>query len=115
VGHSDAEGCIVSGIVIEEFTPVVRNSLVGFARVRMPSGVVFHDVGIYKKDGKAWATPSGKPMLGRDGTQMRGRDGKAIFVPIVSFATKETRDRFSNAVLEALRVSHPNVLGRVMQ
>ncbi len=97
----------MTGIVIEEFTPVVRNSLVGFARVRMPSGVIFHDVGIYKKDGKAWATPSGKPLLGRDGTQMRGRDGKALWVPIVSFASKEVRDKFSSAIIAAIEATHP--------
>lgn len=101
----------MTGIVIEEFTAVVRNSLVGFARVRMPSGVILHDVGIYKKDlkkdGKAWATPGGKPILGRDGTQMRGRDGKALWVPVVSFATKEGRDKFSAVVVAAIEAAHP--------
>jgi hypothetical protein len=35
---------------------------------------------------------------------------KPQWVPIVSFASKELRDKFSTAVLDALRVSHPDVL-----
>jgi hypothetical protein len=73
----------------------------------MPSGVIFHDVGIYKKDGKAWANPSGKPMLSRDGMQMRGRDGKALWVPVVSFASKDVRDRFSGCIVAAIEATHP--------
>lgn len=33
-------------IVIEEFVAVEKNTLRGFARVRMPSGMVLHDVAI---------------------------------------------------------------------
>ena len=32
--------------VIEEWTAVERNTLRGFCRVRLPSGLVFHDVGV---------------------------------------------------------------------
>jgi hypothetical protein len=97
-------------VVIEDFVVMERNTLRGFARVRMPSGVIFHDVAIHRKDGATWASPASKPMLGRDGTQMRGRDGKALWSPIVSFTTKDVRDRFSEAVITALRESHPDAL-----
>ena len=55
-----------SGFIIEEFTAVVRNTLRGFCRVRLPSGMVLHDVAVHMKNGKFWATPAGKPRLGRD-------------------------------------------------
>ena len=32
--------------VMEDFSPVIRNTLVGFARVRMPSAMILHDVAI---------------------------------------------------------------------
>ena len=34
---------------IEEFKPFLKNSLIGFVRVRMPSGVIYHDVSIHKQ------------------------------------------------------------------
>ena len=100
VEHPHAEGSIMNGIVIEEYTAVTRNALRGFARVRMPSGTIFHDVGIYEKDGKRWASPPSKPMLGRDGKQMRGRD-------VMTFASKEIRDKFSSFIIAALEATHP--------
>ena len=36
--------------------------------------------------------------------------GKAQWAPIVSFISKELRDKFSAAVIDALRISHPDVL-----
>jgi hypothetical protein len=98
----------MSGVVIEEFKAVTRNTLCGFARVRMPSGVIFHDVSVHQKDGAVWASPPSKPAIGRDGAMLR-RDGKAVWQPIVSFASKEVRDRFSVAVIEALRLARPEV------
>ena len=41
----------------------------------------------------------------RDGTQIQ-RDGKPAWQPMISFASKDVRDRFSIAVIEALRASH---------
>lgn len=99
----------MTGVIIEEFRPMTRNSLRGFARVRMPSGVVFHDVAIYAKGDEAWASPPSKPAIGRDATQIK-RGGKPVWQPVVSFASKEVRDRFSEAVIGALRVAHPGAL-----
>jgi hypothetical protein len=33
----------MTGIVIQEWAPVEKNTLRGFVRARMPSGVIFHD------------------------------------------------------------------------
>jgi hypothetical protein len=99
----------MSAIVVEEFKTLERNSLRGFCRVRMPSGMILHDVGIYEKDGKRWASPPSKPAIGRDGTAFK-KDGKPVYTPIVSFASKEVRDRFSDAVIEALQLAHPEAL-----
>jgi hypothetical protein len=96
--------------IIEEFVAVARNTLVGFARVRTPSGLVFHEVAVHKRDSACWASPASKPQLNRDGVQLKGPDGKGLWVPIVSFATRELRDRFSHLVINALRASHPDAL-----
>lgn len=97
-------------VVIEEFTAVEKNTLRGIARVRMPSGMVLHDVAIYRKDTAAWASPASKPRLGRDGSQMKGPDGKGLWDPVVTFSSRELRDRFSSAVIDALRGARPEAL-----
>ena|ERR1700722_12579493 len=98
----------MSGVVIEEFRPIIRNTLRGFARVRMPSGVIFHDVSVHQKGEILWASPPSKPAMGRDGSQIK-RDGKLTWAPIITFATKEVRDSFSSAVVNALRAARPEV------
>ena len=94
-------------ITVEEFKSLSKNRLRGFARVRMPSGVIFHDVSIHNSNGSWWASPASKPQLNRDGACMRGKDGKIVYTPIVSFASRELRDKFSSAVIEAMRLAHP--------
>jgi hypothetical protein len=96
--------------IVEEFRPMRRNTLLGFARIRMPSGTIFHDVNVHCSNGQYWASPASKPQIGRDGTQLRGTNGKPLYVPVVTFATKELRDRFSAAVVEAVRAAHPEAL-----
>ena len=49
-------------------------------------------------------------QLGSDGTVLRGANGKAQYVPLVSCATKAVRDRFSEAVVTAVRQQHPGAL-----
>lgn len=102
------------GFVIEEFVSVARATLVGFCRVRLPSGMILHDVAIHQRDGRAWASPASKPMLDRSGTQMKGSDGKLLWSPIVSFASRELRDRFSDGVITAVRASHPTALAEAV-
>lgn len=97
---------------IEEFKEIRKGSLLGFARVRLPSGMIFHDVGIYQKEDRVWASPSSKPKFTRDGQQLRDRQGKALYAPVVSFVDRATQDRFSSGVIEALREAHPEVFDR---
>jgi hypothetical protein len=93
-------------ITIEEFRPFSKNSLIGFCKVRLPSGLVLHDVSVHRQGNAAWVSPSAKPQLGRDGVHIM-KDGRPQYSPVVSFINRETRDKFSNAILDALRCSHP--------
>jgi hypothetical protein len=103
----------VQVMVIEEFKLVEKNTLRGWARVRMPSGMILHDVGVfYDGDGdRAWVSAPSKAMLGRDGVQMRSaKDSKPLYVPVVSFETGALYRKFSDAVIAALRLAYPHAL-----
>jgi hypothetical protein len=97
-------------VEIRAFVERRANALRGFAEVRLPSGMILHDVGIYIDSGRAWASPPAKPMLDRSGTVMRDDRGKVRYVPIITFATKELRDKLSASIIEAIRLSHPDAL-----
>ena len=97
-------------ITIQEFTPVIRNSLRGFAKVALPSGMILSDVSVHVSGETAWASPASKPVLDRNGMATRDSTGKIRYVPVVSFARRDIRDRFSTGVIEALRASHPEAL-----
>src|SRR4051794_26014927 len=55
----------------------------------------------------AWASPPSKPMLSRDGEAVRDGADKIRYVPIIMFASKELRDKFSNAIVDAMLIAHP--------
>ncbi len=100
-------------MVIEEFKAVEKNTLRGWARVKLPSGLILSDVGIfYDRDSdRAWASAPSKAMIGRDGAQMRSaKDSKPLYVPVVSFETGAIYRKFSDAVIAALRLAYPQAL-----
>ena len=89
--------------------PMARNSLLAFAKVEFPSGLIINDVTILKGERGPWASPPSKPMVGRDGTVMKGDDGKIRYTPTIEFSSKEIRNRWSDSVIEAMRAAHPEV------
>jgi hypothetical protein len=100
----------MSGFIIEKLTIVQKNNLLGFAVVQMPSGMVLSDVGVHRQGDTYWASPASKPMLGRDGTQLKDASEKLRRTPIVSFKDKQARDKWSAAVIAALKEQKPAVL-----
>jgi hypothetical protein len=99
-------------IVVEDFKPVVRNSLRGFCRVRHPSGLILHEVGIHTANGRCWAAPPAQPMLdSQTGQALRDQDGKIRYQPLVSFTNKNVRDDWSAQVVQAVHAAYPDALG----
>jgi hypothetical protein len=92
------------------FAPRRQNTLAGFAEFRLPSGMILHDVGIHIAGTSAWASLPGKPMLDRNDVVLRDDRGKIKYSNVIAFATKKMRDRFSEAIIEAVRVAYPDVL-----
>lgn len=97
-------------LTINDWKPLRRNSLRGFVTVTLPSGMILHEVLIHVTPDGPWAAPPSKPMIGRDGVAMKDAAGKARYSPIVSFADKPMRERWSSAIIAALLASHPDAL-----
>ena len=101
----------MSSLAVETFTLCLSNTLRGFARVAMPSGLTINDVALHEQNGKRWASSPSKPMLGRDGNVLRDQSGKIRYIPIIEFRDNVTRDKWSAAVVRAAEMEHPEAFG----
>lgn len=97
-------------LLVEDFTAVRRNSLRGFVKVTLPSGMILSDVALHLTNDQFWASPPSKPILSREGVALRDEAGKVRYVPVVAFASKELRDKFSAAVIAAVQATFPEAL-----
>jgi hypothetical protein len=89
--------------------PLVKNSLRGFATVELPIGLKIVDCPVLVSNGKAWASLPTKPMLDRDGKHVKP-DGKPQYSAILEWKSRDLADRFSEAVVELVRQTHPGDL-----
>ena len=65
-----------------------------------------HDITVLIGERGSWASPPSKPRINADGTVQKTADGKIIYSPIIEFASREVRIRWSDAVIDALRTAH---------
>ena len=94
---------------LTDFTAITRWALRGFGTVETPSGLVFHDVAIFCSPNGEWsASPPAKPLMGSAGP-LRDKMGKVRYTPVISFASKQHRDRWSTAVISALKDERPEL------
>jgi len=97
-------------MLISAYKPMSSGALKGFCDVQLPSGMMLHRCSIFVKDGRTWASPPSKQVIGREGTVQRGADGKVLYEPTALFIDRATQERWSAAVTDALRASHPEAL-----
>src|SRR5690349_16480409 len=101
----------MSEFKIRAWRPVRKGALLGFCQVAMPSGMILIDVTILTGERGPWASPPARPMTDRDGTPLRDERNKVRYAPVIEFSSRNIRDRWSKAVIEVMRVAHPEALG----
>jgi hypothetical protein len=97
-------------IALVAWRPFVKGALRGFATVELPIGLEIADCPVLVSNGKAWASLPSKPVLDRDGRQKTDANGRPAYTAILEWRAQELRDRFSDAVVEAIRRLHPEAL-----
>ena len=95
---------------IEDWKPLNKGQMRGFARVLLPSGLTLIDCVVGLNDKGAWASPPVRAQIDRDGNVLREPSGKIKYSPMIEFASRELRRRWSDSVIEALRAAHPEAL-----
>lgn len=66
----------MSNIQILDWRALRKNSLLGFAKVELASGMILSDVVVCMGREGPWASPASRPMLDKDGIAMRDPNGK---------------------------------------
>jgi hypothetical protein len=88
-------------ITCTDFRPLRKNTLCGFAKVRINEmRLVIHDLAIHRKGDSRWAQLPAKPML-KDGAAIF-KDGKAQYTTILEFDHRDVRQAFSDRVIQAV-------------
>ena len=92
-----------------DFTPYTRNTLRGFATIRLPElKLIVHDVAVHQhENGSRWVGLPSKPLLDKNGVARRGPAGKIEYAQLFEFEGRETRDAFSRAVVAAVLAFAP--------
>jgi hypothetical protein len=79
--------------VVREWRPYQKNTLRGFLSLELPSGLILHGLTLHDKEGRRWV---GMPAKSFE------KDGTTTWAPQVEFSSKESRERFQVAAIEAI-------------
>jgi hypothetical protein len=97
-------------IECEEFKPLVRNTLRGFATITIKEmRLRVKDVALHVKNDRQWAALPAKPQI-KDGAVIIDASGKAQYTNVFEFTDRPTSDAFSRAVIDAVQKSNPTAL-----
>ena len=86
--------------------PVPKGALRGFATVELPIGRRIIDIPVLIGANGAWATLPSKPELDSEGRREFGINGKRVYAPVLEWRTRDLANRFSDAVVAAVRQAH---------
>lgn len=90
-----------------EWKSIPKNSLRGFATIRLGKSMKIKDVSVHCSHGKRWASMPSKAMVNADGIAQRDDKGKIKYIPLIEWLDRSVSDDFSNSVVEAIEAMHP--------
>ena len=92
-------------VIIIESRLIQKGAVIASLKIGLGK-LVMNDVLVLHANGKAWAGPPSKPQIGRDGSVLKDASGKVRYTPVVEWADKGARDRFSAGVVRAFEQQH---------
>ena len=95
-------------IVLRHWRPRRRTTLRGFADIELFDGLQIDHIAVHVRGGRAWASLPARQAL-EDGRRVI-RDGKLAYTRILAWGGRDLADRFSTAVVELVRRTHPDAL-----
>jgi hypothetical protein len=92
-------------VTLLAWRPLVKGALRGFATIQLGRSLKIIDVSVLCSNGKRWASLPSKPLIG-DGKVLLDDRGKQRYAPVMEWGDKQAADRFSVAVIAAVRAEH---------
>lgn len=77
---------------IQLFKGYRKNTLLGFADIATPGGMIIHGLSLHGRNGARWIGLPSRPFE---------KDGKTSWTPIIEFVDREAAEAFRDAVLAA--------------
>lgn len=100
-------------VIVEEFTPLRSNTLFGFVTISVPEmHLRICDITAHEKNGKRWVGLPAKPQVERSGSVRKNEHGKTLYVSLLEFTDRETRDAFSARVIASLLEFAPSAFSQ---
>jgi hypothetical protein len=97
-------------VICEAWRPLRKNTLAGFASIKIVEmDLAVHDVAVHQKNDRTWAQLPGRPWV-KDGAVVLDDNGRPQYSPLLEFGRRETRDAFSQRVVEAVLAAYPGAL-----
>lgn len=94
-------------ITLLAWKPMVKNTLRGFANVRLGRSLIMKELTCHESQCKRWVGMPGKPMIDGSGQVKKDDRGKQQFASILEWTDREAATRFSEAVIAAIEAEHP--------
>jgi hypothetical protein len=93
------------------FQPKIKGALRGFCTVELlPLGLRIIDCPVLVSRGRAWCALPAKLQVDNTGRQKTDGAGKPLYAAVLQWRNRELGDRFSEAVISAIRRAHPAAL-----
>jgi hypothetical protein len=101
--HAKMQAPLSEKIICLDWRPCNRNTLRGFARIKIPAwGLILDGLAVHEKEGRQWAQLPARPQLDKDGNVLREDDGKVRYAKIMEFDNKARAYSFSDEVVAAV-------------
>jgi hypothetical protein len=94
-------------IALLEWRPIVRNTLRGFAEVRVGRTLIINDCPAHCSHGRKWVALPSKPQLTRERELVRDATGKLAYTPVVEWADRAAANRFSDDTVAVIEAQFP--------
>jgi len=102
------EARVKHSISCHAFRPLRRNTLFGFATIKIVElDLEIRDVAIHQKGRAGWSQLPSKAQV-KDGELVKDHHGKIQHWPMMDFTSSQIRDAFSRAVINAVLRAFPN-------
>jgi hypothetical protein len=93
-------------VVCTDFKPMRRNTLIGFANIRIAEMMLtIRDVALHEKNGARWAQPPSKPQVSKDGKVIT-KDGKVQYSTILAAQPRSRRCSISRPARSTMGAPH---------